>query len=411
MAANAPAELIGEPDTVPTATQLLESAREMRPRLIARQGETEENSFYPQSTHEEFSAAGFYRMLVPKRYGGYECDAATYFRIVREVARACPSSGWMLSQSINHTLAVASFFPERAQNEIFGSDVGEFRSSLTFKPEGTAERVDGGWKIDGHFHYNSGAPYSTHMMSHAILKDPGNPHDGKPMLFITPRDTYEVMGDWGDVLGLRGSGSHSITVSNAIIPDDYALPGQTLMAMNPAAAIGRALHGNPLYGGNLAGFFMLGGSNVATGIAKGAVDIYEGLMRDETSPKPPQAARREDADHQRWLGRAAGQVATAECALNALASEWVDLPARQAWTREENFRFYGIGHEVVDTLAWQAIQSMIRTCGSSQIRKGKRMERVWRDYTQLFSHGWQFIYDAAARDFSRERTGAHINQV
>lgn len=267
MAANAFAQLDGGP----TAAQLLERAREMRPRLIVRQAETEENSFYPQSTHEEFSAAGFYKMLVPKRYGGYECDIPTYFRIVREIARGCPSSGWMLSQSINHTLAVASFLPERAQEEIFTSGGGEFRSSLTFKPEGRAERADGGWKIEGHFHYNSGAPYSTHMMSHAILKDPGNPHDGKPMLFVAPRDTYEVMDDWGDVLGLRGSGSHSITVSSAIIPGDYALPGQALMTMDPATAIGRTLHDNPLYGGSLASFFMLGGANVATGIAKGAV--------------------------------------------------------------------------------------------------------------------------------------------
>ncbi|MGV3768894.1 MAG: acyl-CoA dehydrogenase family protein [Sphingobium phenoxybenzoativorans] len=386
---------------IPTDEELLERAREIRPRLVERQGETEARSFYPESTHEEFTNAGFYKMLVPKRYGGYECDVLTYFRIVREVARGCPSTGWMLSQSINHTLTVASFFAERAQAEIFAS--GEFRAPLTAKPEGTAEKVEGGWKINGFFHYNSGAPYSTHMMSHVFLIDPETGKKGAPMMFIAPRDTYEIMDDWGDVLGLRGSGSHSIKVVDAIIPSDYATPGQTFLTMDPKSAIGMELHGNPLYGGSTLSFYMLGGSNVATGTAKGAVDCYEELMGSKTIPSPPFTPRSSDADYQRWFGRSVGQIATAECALDAVAREWIDLSARKAWKREEDVRFVGIGHEVVNNLAWKAIQEVVRTCGSTRIRRGERMERLWRDYSQLFSHGWQFLYDLSARDLSRER--------
>lgn len=392
---------------IPTDAELVRRAREIGPTLLARQAETEALAHYPEDVHKAFRAAGFYKMLMPKKYGGYECDPQTYFQVVREIARNCPSSGWMLSQSINHTLTIASFFSEEAQDEIFAA--GEFLAPLTAKPEGAAElQPDGGWKLSGTFHYNSGAPYSTHMMSHAI---PDRMPDGStptPMLFVAPRDTYTVLDDWGDVLGLKGSGSNSIRFDGAYIPPHYALPGHTFLSLDPKVAIGRRIHGNAMYAGSTLSFYLLGGANVSTGTARGAVDGYEDLLCRKQIPNPPFSPRSEDADYQRWFGTASGQVSTAEAACDSYARQWMDLSERAAWRREEDLRLAGIAREILNTLCWQAVQTVIRTCGSSTIRNGQRMERVWRDFSQLYSHGWQFLYDVAARDLARERTGAAI---
>lgn len=393
-----------------TAAQVVANAQEISPTLVARQAETEQRGGYAPDTHEAFRKAGFYGMLLPKRYGGLEFGLDTYFRVIREIARGCPSTGWMLSQSINHTITVASFMSERAQDEILGP--GEFLAPATANPQGTIRRhPDGGWILNGTYNYCSGAPYSTHLLAHAMPENAavdGVP--GGPMMFVAPRETYEILDDWGGaqedtVLGLRGSGSQSIRFRDAHLPDHYVLPGETMLTLDPKRAIGRELHGNPMYAGSTFTFYLLGGSNFAVGTAKGALDEYEALLRTKKIPSPPFTPRGQDADYQRWYGSAVGLVATAEAAVSDYGHQWQDISQRGAWSRDEDLRMAGICRQVVENLAWNAMQTLFRTCGSSQVRAGQRMERAWRDYSQAYSHGWFFLHDVAARDLTRERLG------
>ncbi len=388
-------------DSVPSDAELVERARTMGVALVRRQAETEERTCYSEETHRAFQEAGFYRMLVPRRFGGYEVSLRTYFRVIREISRNCPSTGWMISQSTHHALTVASYFSEKAQTELFAG--GQFIAPLTNKVEGVAERAqDGGWRITGTFHYASGAPYSTHMISHATPTQPQP--DGsaaKPILFIAPRSEYTILNDWGDVLGLKGSGSNSVRLEGGYVPAHYILPG-TFMSFD-LRATGRELHDNSMYAGSGFSFYLLTGASVAVGTAMGAVDEYERLLREKLIPMAPFGPRAEDADYQRWLGTALGQVATAEAALDSYALQWMEISERDAWKREEDLRLAGICREAVNNLSWNAVQTVVRTAGSSAIKAGQRMERVLRDFSQLYSHGWAFLHDIAARELTRER--------
>ena len=100
----------------------------LRPLLIERQAETEALTYPPASTHEEFLTAGFYRLYVPRRYGGYEFGLPTYVRVMQEVARGCVNSAWCLGLAADHALQIGSWFEEQAQAEIFGD--GDFRCRL-----------------------------------------------------------------------------------------------------------------------------------------------------------------------------------------------------------------------------------------------------------------------------------------
>ena len=57
---------------VETPQDLLARAEALRPALIERQDETERLARYPEATHRDFLEAGFYRLLTPRRYGGFE---------------------------------------------------------------------------------------------------------------------------------------------------------------------------------------------------------------------------------------------------------------------------------------------------------------------------------------------------
>src|SRR4051794_39758876 len=103
--------LPSESDLTPAV--LIERAKDMVPTLVARQRETEERTHYAEDTHQAFREAGFYRITVPKRYGGYEFGFDTFLQIAMILCRADPATGWMYCLGAAHSLFTASMFSER----------------------------------------------------------------------------------------------------------------------------------------------------------------------------------------------------------------------------------------------------------------------------------------------------------
>ncbi|GII62804.1 putative hydroxylase [Sphaerisporangium krabiense] len=389
-----------------TPEEIIARAEAIAPTLVARQAETEARTYYAQDTHELFAEAGLYRILVPKRYGGYEFGVDTFFRVVMTLARGCPSTGWMYCLGAAHALAVATLFGERAQDEIFD---GDFICPATIMPSGTAERTeDGDWIINGTWAYCSGSPYATHFVGHTLVA-PEEGAEPVPMLFIVPSSQFRRLDDWGGQLGLKGSGSHSIKIENARIPDHFTIKSHISQFDVSGGTPGLTLHGNPQYGGGPLSIMILESAVLAAGIAHGALDAYEDLMRARTTSFPPITGRTENPDFQFWYGQAAGMLATAEAAvLNAL-QQWKDACARgpEAFTPELELRIAGIGREVV-RLSWDAVQRyLFPTAGSSSVRVGERVERVWRDLSTMHSHAGVAIYlnGLAPREYAMARFG------
>lgn len=391
-----------------TPAEVIARAEAIAPTLVARQAETEKRTFYAQDIHEEFTKAGFYRILVPRRYGGYEFGVDTFLRVTMALARGCPSTGWMYCLGATHAIPAATLFGERAQAEIFAS--GEFIAPATIVPSGSAERTaNGDWVLNGTWNYCSGSPYATHFIGHTLVFD-AEDAPPVPMLFLAPRTEFERLDDWGSQLGLKGSGSHSITIQDGRIPEYLALPGTHLSEVSVTDGTpGRALHGNPQYGGGQLSYMVLEAAALAVGIAQGALDAYADLMRTRTTLLPPIVSRTEDPDYQFWYGEAAGMIATAEAAtLNAI-QQWSDICAQgpAAFTKEQDLRLTTIVRHVIK-LCWHAVEGQLfPTAGSSSVRNGARIERVWRDLSMLQSHAGfaVFLPTVATRELARARFG------
>jgi 3-hydroxy-9,10-secoandrosta-1,3,5(10)-triene-9,17-dione monooxygenase len=79
-----------EPDL--TVDELLRRADALRPLLRERQTECEEAGELSEDTNRRFLAAGFYRILQPRLFGGYEFALPDFIRIIIAVARGCRRS-------------------------------------------------------------------------------------------------------------------------------------------------------------------------------------------------------------------------------------------------------------------------------------------------------------------------------
>lgn len=387
-----------------TPQDVLARAERIATTLVDRQAETEQRGYYALDTHDEFLCAGLYRILVPRRYGGYEFGLSTYLRVVSALARGCPSTAWMYTFGAAHALMAATLFDESAQDELFAG--GDFICPATVAPVGFAERAeDGGWIVDGVHGYSSGSPYATHFIGHTLVAGA----DGEPpapMMFVVPRARWRRLDDWGAQLGLKGSGSHSVAIEKAHIPAHFALPG-THMGQTSVVdgTVGRELHGNALYGGGVlsSAQFQLGALSI--GMATGALDAYAELMRDRRTTFPPITLRAENPDYQLRYGEAAGRIAAAEAALADAVRQWEATAAHGAasFTREVDLRLSMISREAV-RLCWTAVSDhLFPTAGSSAVRAGSRIERVWRDMSTLHSHAGVsvFLATVANREFAK----------
>ena len=191
-----------EPDLTPDA--MIARATALLPLLRRAQAECEAQGQVPAQVNDALIRAGLYRIIQPRCFGGYEFDVPTFFRVMMEVARGCPETGWVLALTAGHPL-IAANFPWDGQCEVYGAD-GEFRCPAAFNPHGSAQPVDGGYRLNASWPSASGCDLGTHHLGSAIVMD----SDGKPttrviQLMLT-RDQYRIVDDW-HVMGMQGTGS------------------------------------------------------------------------------------------------------------------------------------------------------------------------------------------------------------
>jgi 3-hydroxy-9,10-secoandrosta-1,3,5(10)-triene-9,17-dione monooxygenase len=399
------------PESGLTPEQMVARAVALRPRLIADQAATEERTYYSREMHEAFLAAGFYHLYVPRRYGGYAFDVPTYVRVVREIARGCVSTAWCLGLAMNHALMVGSWWPQDAQDEIFAG--GDFRCASVAAPVGSAAQTRDGWEINGQVAFASGVPWSTFYMGQAMLPaaPDADPQSPPPMLlFVAPRREWQMLDDWGDMLGLKGSGSHSIRFDGTRIASSWGFKGNMLDVDVGGGTPGSRLHGNPMYSGRAVSIFTISLGAVAVGAAYNALDEYERLMRERKTPLPPFVPRIKDPDYQRWYGRALTHIATAEAAVLNAAERHMEICRRNVedgipYTFGEDMLLAGIAREAM-LMCWRVIdEDLWQTVGASVARDGQRTARVFRDMAVAAAHRNLQLRDVFYGDIGRAALG------
>jgi 3-hydroxy-9,10-secoandrosta-1,3,5(10)-triene-9,17-dione monooxygenase len=368
-------------EPAPTPEELVARAAALRPRLIESQADTEERRYFSAELHEAFLEARFYDVYVPRRYGGLEYDVPTWLRIIQEIARGCPSTAWCLGLSMNHALQVASWFPESTQEAVFAG--GDFRAGSVAAPVGSITPTDDGWQIDGKVAFASGSPYATYYLGQA-LRPSEDGREPELMLFIAPRSEWEMLDDWGDLIGLKGSGSHSIRFDGTRIPADWAIPGNMGDMPVEGGTPGSRLHGNPMYSGRAMVIFTVSLAAVMVGAVWGALDEYEQFMRTKMTAFPPVRPRISDETNQRWYGRAYTRLRTAEAAMYDCARQHMERCRANVedgvpYTYGEDHALAGIAREVM-VACWDIMNHDIwETVGASVLRDDARLVRIFRD--------------------------------
>ncbi len=378
--------------------RLIEAARRIRPRLRERQQETEENGRFAPDINEYLVEHGFYRMLMPRLFGGLEIGVANFFTVISELARGCASTAWCVSLSSAHNLTLGSYWGERAQREIF-DEHGYMIAPASGNPMGaTAERVEGGIRLSGKWRYCSGAPYSTHFFPTVVVPATDTEPEYRAWAVVSRKD-YTVLDDWGSVIGMRGSGSNGIEMQDVFVPDHHLCP-ETWSTEVVEPTVGYGIHRNPMYSGVFFGFAEGEVASVSVGLGYAACDEYERIIRSTKAPfSASNSLRADNDDWRRVLGMSMSRVDAASATL-IRNGELYEEYGRQVAEGEAPFDAsrsmrLNNSHFVVEELVWEAVQEMIRTAGTTASMDGQRLQRCFRDIWATMSRADQFQFFAA----------------
>jgi 3-hydroxy-9,10-secoandrosta-1,3,5(10)-triene-9,17-dione monooxygenase len=197
----------------PEPAELIARARAMIPSLAQRaRAQKERRSPLPE-TIADMQAAGFFRVLQPARWGGYEMDLGTFYEIEIALSEGDMSAGWTYA-----VLGVVSWLlgliDDRAAQEIWACDPSALICSSTM-PAGTAVAADGGFRLGGHWRYASAAEHAGWAVLGGMVHAAGAAPDWR--FFFVPREDYKTVDNW-QAAGLQGTGSIDVVIEDAFIP-------------------------------------------------------------------------------------------------------------------------------------------------------------------------------------------------
>jgi 3-hydroxy-9,10-secoandrosta-1,3,5(10)-triene-9,17-dione monooxygenase len=256
---------------VPRADELIAHARAMIPVLAERASRQEANRRLLPETMAELKQAGFFKILQPRRWGGFELDPGTFAEVQMALSEGDPSVGWVYGVVGVHAWHLA-LFDDKAAQDVWGEDSSVLIGS-PYAP-GRAVPAEGGYIFNGRWKFSSGSEYCDWTFLGGIV----NPEEsaGKPFLeadyrtFLLPRKDYEIVDTW-HTNGLKGSGSHDLVVKDAFVPAYRTLDFRDVWRNQTP---GQLVNTSPLYKFPFVQVFHRAVSNGSIGALQGMLNAF-----------------------------------------------------------------------------------------------------------------------------------------
>jgi 3-hydroxy-9,10-secoandrosta-1,3,5(10)-triene-9,17-dione monooxygenase len=282
---------------IPTEDEIVARAQAMIPMLRERAEATEQARMVPKETIQAFQEAGFFKILQPKRWGGYEMNPNVLNKVLMELARGCPSSAWNVMVLGVHPFEVG-LLDTRCGDELWGQDNSALVSS-SYAPFGTVKAVDGGYVLNGEWLTSSGC---DHAAGGAFVGGRVADKSGEVVFrsfWIDAKD-FSIVDDWF-VVGLAGTGSKKLVIKEVFIPEYRS---------HVIGAYGEESHGhvNNLYKMPFFYVFYAAVSSVIIGMARGMVDMYIEHMVPRQNINQAVGAAVQDPFIKGKLGEAAAKI-------------------------------------------------------------------------------------------------------
>ena len=369
---------------VPTEEELVQRARTMIPVLRQRADACEKARMVPPETIAEFEAAGFYNIVRQREFGGYEMSPHVFYRILHELGRGCPSSAWVMMVTGIHNWELA-IFGEKSSHDLWDTNPSA-KTSSSYHPWGTAEPVEGGYRLNGTWKFSSGCDHCSWAILGGFV--PADNPTGKDLrVFLVPRTDYQISDTWF-TFGLQGTGSKDVVLKDVFVPshrthslgDCFTMAGQAKLP--------------PTFRTSFGNTFSFAVSSVLIGIAQGAIDIFIEQMGSRKNTLDGSKSNLSPYVRDR-LARASSNVRGAKARLAQVMREMeTKIEAGEQITLEERAQYKWDAARMGRDCE-EAVISLYKSTGARGLLLSNPMQRHLRDVLAGANHITQNADDIA----------------
>src|SRR5436309_747849 len=237
------------PSLRPDIAELRSRVTQIAPQIKARAHTTEKAGRVPEENITALRNIGYFDIVKPTMFGGYEHDFDVLVELNIELAKSCASTAWVGGLLAAHQWLIAGF-PEAAQCDVWASNPDAVACG-SYAPAAKAIEVDGGYRLSGRWSFASGCDNAQWSLCAALLPSKTESGQFAPAFLLVPASDYVIDDTW-NVVGLSGTGSKTLVLSDVFVPAHRLLsfadtttgktPGAALYAANPTFAIPMLSH-------------------------------------------------------------------------------------------------------------------------------------------------------------------------
>ncbi len=357
-------------------TSLIDAARGIAPIIREHSDQAERERRLPQPVLTALRETGLLRMTTPRSLGGLETDPVTRALVGEEVGRHDSAAAWTLENPLDWAFFCCRL-PDEGVEEIYSRGANILIAAQFGRPL-RATSTNGGYRISGRAPFVSNCYDADWISSTVLVDDDGSAADEPEMRMVYfPRAECEILDTW-DVMGMRGTGSNDISVTDVYVPTSRTF------SMVPDFQPGSHYRG-PLYRLPVVGAAASGIPTPMLGVARRALDAVTQLARTKT-PVASSALLKQRASAQAQLGRAEAILRSGRLLLlDTLSEAWRRCVAGQTHSLEQKADLLlAMAHAM--SSAVQAVELACNIAGTTAFRATSPLERCFRDVETMRHH-------------------------
>jgi alkylation response protein AidB-like acyl-CoA dehydrogenase len=355
-----------------TAEQILVNARALAPEISARAAEIAQLRRLPRDLVDKLKAAGCFRVMFPKSWGGPEMPLPMQLELIETLAHADAAVAWCVKIGSDSGL-FAAWIDERSARELY-ADI-DFVTAGQAPPNGRAVKVEGGYRVTGRWGFASGCTHADVMIGGCVVENADAHATGPPVVHVlASADGWQIEDTWF-AHGLAGSGSHHYSAKDLFVPDGHVL--------DLLAPSGRD---EPLYRLPLTASVSIPMAGTPLGIARRAIDEVCALAGKKIVAIPPPPVLLKE------LPRVRLAIARAESLLGA-ARAYVYDTVNRLWNEVERGavsmrarRDVGLARIHAHRVTCEVVQLMFDTAGPAAVYASSPLDRLLRDAVTINQH-------------------------
>src|SRR5437868_5353405 len=353
-------------------------------QIKARAHTTEKSGRVPAENMLGLRQIGYFDIVKPRAFGGYEYDFDVLVDLNIELAKCCASTAWVGGLLAAHQWLIAGF-PEQAQRDVWDANPDALACG-SYAPATKAIEAEGGFLLTGRWSFASGCDNAQWSLCAALLPSKTESGAFAPAFLLVPASDYVIDDSW-NVVGLSGTGSKTLVLKDVFVPAHRILSfADTTSGKTPGAAL---YAGNPAFSIPMLSNIPSCLASAAVGAASGALDDYLAVTSRRVTRGAVAGSNNRMADFPTIQLRVAEAAAAVDAAREVLLR---DLRDRAATVRDT--RLISIEDRIVSrrgqafsvSLAIRATEALNASTGGLGLDLANPVQRTWRDANAVGRH-------------------------